>query len=117
MLSVNTPQNTLLCPRMETTQEFLYVFFQDFCGVRAPVYCVTYSLYFVSFGLESLIGTPQRSPLNPEPGVYYAHLFVPKEAMPGEYIIRWFFKEAADSVLQESITEFTVLSHWRTLWN
>ena len=74
---------------------------------------ITYALYWVDPGppeCEVLIGSATRVPVNPTVGEYYASLMVPPSATPGDYRIRWTFKEYVNSPSQQVVQEFAVVA-------
>ena len=69
---------------------------------------LTFAIYWVDPGppeVEVLIGGASRIPVNPAVGEYYASLMVPTSATPGEYRIRWTFKELTTSPLQQVVQD------------
>lgn len=74
---------------------------------------ITYAIYWVDPGppvAEVLIGSATRIPVNPAVGEYYASLMVPTSATPGDYHIRWTFKELTTSPAQQVVQEFAVVA-------
>lgn len=74
---------------------------------------ITYAIYFVDpipVPTEVLIGPPERIPVNPAVGEYFAALQVPALATAGTYRIRWRFREFPGYPLVEIVQEFEVLS-------
>jgi hypothetical protein len=83
---------------------------QDLPVNAAEIY---YAIYYIDPGppeQEVLIGDPHRVPMNPAVGEYYASLLVPPSATPGEYRIRWSFRQFVNSPLQQVVQEFGVVS-------
>lgn len=74
-------------------------------------YEITYALYYVdpNTGQEVLIGDPQRVPVNPTLGQYYAALMVPPSATLGEYRVRWTIRQTAGSSPQTVVQSFEVI--------
>lgn len=75
---------------------------------------ISFALYFVdtssvSTGTEVLIGGATRTPVNPSTGEYYAALMIPPSATPGDYRIRWTFRELAGLPQQTVVQEFGVV--------
>lgn len=70
---------------------------------------ISYALYDFTTGSEVLIGLPQRSPVNPSVGEYYASIIVPLDANMGEYRIRWTFQEVVGAAVQQVVQEFSVV--------
>lgn len=76
-------------------------------------YEISYAIYFVDPGppeVEVLIGSANRTPVNPTVGEYWAALMVPPSAQEGTYRIRWVFRQYANSAQQTVTQEFTVVS-------
>jgi hypothetical protein len=90
----------------------LYIYMSNAQGNPVNVYQITYSIYFVdpSTHQEVLIGSPTRTPVNPSVGEYYASLQVPSSASPGDYRIRWLFRETSTSAQEGAVQEFGVVS-------
>lgn len=89
----------------------LDIFLTNSSGYPMDAYEVTYALYYVSSGCqvtETLVGLPDRTPANPTVGEYYASWMVPNGASPGEYRIRWTFKERVNSPATMVVQEFAV---------
>ena len=79
---------------------------------------IYYAIYYVDPGppeQEVIIGDAHRIPMNPAVGEYYASLLVPPSATPGNYRIRWFFKQFVNSPLQQVVQEFGVVSPTTTV--
>jgi len=92
----------------------LDIFLQNSSGNPANAAEITYAIYFVDLtggppGVEVLIGPAQRTPVNPSVGEYYATLQVPPSASPGDYRIRWTFRELPGHPLQTVVQEFGVV--------
>lgn len=90
----------------------LDIFLSNASGNPINVYQITYAIYFVdpSTQAEVLIGSNARTPVNPAVGEYYAALQVPSNAAPGDYRIRWLFRETAASAQEGAVQEFGVVS-------
>lgn len=71
---------------------------------------VSYALFDVTTGAEVLVGPPQRTPANPERGVYYASVIIPLDANLGTYRIRWSFREVIGGPLHNAVQEFEVIA-------
>jgi len=89
----------------------LDIFLTNSQGHPAQAYEITYALYYVdpSDGAEVLIGSSARTPVNPAVGEYYASLVVPADEVPGDYRIRWTFRELSGSPQQMVVQEFGVV--------
>ncbi len=91
----------------------LDIFLTDISGVPKNAAEISYAVYWVDPGppeVEVLIGDPVRVPVNPSVGEYYASLMVPSSAVPGDYRIRWTFRELTTSQQQQVVQEFGVVS-------
>lgn len=91
------------------------LFLIDGSGVPTNAYEISYALYYVDpvgppIGLEVLIGSATRTPVNPQLGEYYAALMIPPSVTLGTYRIRWTFKETAGAVDTVVVQEFEVIS-------
>lgn len=78
---------------------------------------ISYAIYFVDpqTGQEVLIGPPQRTPVNPAIGEYYASLRIPSNAAIGCYRIRWTFREEVGSPQEGVVMEFGVIGDTQTI--
>ncbi len=75
---------------------------------------ISYAIYYVdtstvSSGVEVLIGSDTRIPVNPSVGEYYAALLIPPSASIGDYLIRWTFRELPGLPQQQVVQEFGVV--------
>ena len=89
----------------------LDIFLTNCNGYPSNAAEITYSIYYVTPGgpkTETLIGLSARTPVNPIVGEYYASWMVPGGMTPGEYHIRWIFKEQANSPDVMVVQEFAV---------
>lgn len=91
----------------------LDIFLTNSGGFPSNAYEITYAIFYVAPpdppGTEVLIGSPTRIPINPTVGEYYASLQVPPTAIPGNYRIRWTFKQFAGSPAQQVVMEWAVV--------
>lgn len=92
----------------------LSIFLTDEFGIPTNAAEIYYAIYYVDStsgfpGTEVLIGPAKRTPVNPSVGEYYAALLVPPGANPGDYRIRWFFKQTVGGDTQEVVQEFGVM--------
>ena len=89
----------------------LDIFLSNSSGNPANAFSISYALYYVDPDTgEVLIGDAARVPVNPVVGEYYASLQVPSSAVPGDYRIRWLFRETATSAEEGAVQEFGVVS-------
>lgn len=92
----------------------LDIFLTNSSGNPANAAEISYAIYFVDIsgglpGVEVLIGPAIRIPINPMVGEYYASLQVPPNATPGDYRIRWTFRELPGFPEQQVVQEFGVV--------
>lgn len=82
-------------------------------GNPTNVYSISYALYCIDpgTGQEILIGSPARTPVNPQVGEYYAALQIPPNAAIGDYVIRWVFKRTAADPEEGAVMEFCVVGN------
>lgn len=97
------------------TRNDLNIILTDEDGNRVDAAEIYYAIYYVDQsggfpGVEVLVGDPQRTPVHPSVGEYYAAFEVPIGAQPGLYRIRWFFRQYVDSDMVEVVQEFQVLT-------
>lgn len=90
----------------------LDIFITNAAGNPSGTYSMSYAIYYVDpvTKAEVLIGSATRAPVNPAVGEYYAALMVPASAVPGDYRIRWTFKETSVTPEQQVVQEFAVVS-------
>jgi hypothetical protein len=91
----------------------LDIFLTDCNGIASNAFEITYAIYYLSPippYPEVLIGSPNRVPINPNVGEYYASLQVPASASVGCYHIRWNFRQYAGSPLQQVVQEWAVVA-------
>jgi len=90
----------------------LDIFLSNAQGNPSNAYEISYALYFVDPATqqEVLIGSSARTPVNPTVGEYYASLQIPANAAPGDYRIRWVFRETATSTQEGAVQEFGVVT-------
>jgi hypothetical protein len=90
----------------------LDIFMSNATGNPTNVYEITYAIYYVdpTTQQEVLIGSPARTPVNPSVGEYYASLQVPGAAAPGDYLIRWLFRETSTTAQEGAVQEFGIVS-------
>lgn len=90
----------------------LDIFITNTVGNPSNVFQISFALYYVdpASQQEVLIGSATRAPVNPSVGEYYAAIQIPSSATPGDYRIRWLFKETSASQQQGVVQEFGVVS-------
>jgi len=89
----------------------LWIEMVDDTGNPTNAFSISYAVYYVDpqTGQEVLIGTDQRTPVNPQVGEYYAALLIPTSAAIGCYRIRWKFRKESTSPQEEVVMEFGVV--------
>lgn len=89
----------------------LDIFLTNAVGNPANAAEISYAIFFVdpNTNMEVLIGPAVRTPVNPTVGEYYASLTIPPNATPGDYRIRWTFRELAGAPQQQVVQEFGVV--------
>lgn len=93
----------------QTTRGDLALFTVDNANQPVNVAEISYALYDASSGVEVLLGSPNRAPINPAVGEYYAAFFIPANAEPGLYRLRWRFRETLSSPEAVVLEEFYVV--------
>ena len=95
----------------ELSRGDLDLFLKNASGNPTNAFSVTFSIYCVDPTTcdEILIGTADRTPVNPSVGEYYAALQVPPTAKVGTYRIRWNIQESAGAPVQQVVQEFCVV--------
>ena len=90
----------------------LDIFITNAAGNPSNCYSMLFGIYYVdpATSVEVIIGSDSRAPVNPAVGEYYASLMVPASAVPGDYRVRWTFKELSTSPEQQVVQEFAVVS-------
>tara|TARA_Y100000034_G_scaffold128775_1_gene183991 strand:- start:247 stop:1140 length:894 start_codon:yes stop_codon:yes gene_type:complete len=90
----------------------LDIFLSNAFGNPVNAFSISYALYYVDPDTctEVLIGDAARVPVNPAVGEYYASLQIPPNATPGDYRIRWLFRETVTSTEEGAIQEFGVVA-------
>ena len=89
----------------------LDIFLTNANGNASNAAQIAYALYYVdpATSVEVLIGSDDRTPVNPTVGEYYAALMVPPAANPGDYRIRWTLREFANNPDQQVVQEFAIV--------
>lgn len=90
----------------------LDIYMSSASGNPVNVYEITYSVYYVDpdTSMEVLIGSNARIPVNSSVGEYYASLQIPASAVPGDYRIRWLFRETSTTAQEGAVQEFGVVT-------
>jgi hypothetical protein len=93
----------------QTTRGDLDLYTVDNANQPVNVAEISYALYDASTGVEVLLGSSARSPINPTVGEYYAAFYIPPNANPGLYRLRWRFRETLSSPENVVLEEFYVV--------
>lgn len=100
-------------PGQDVVRGDLDIFLTNSAGNPTNAAEITYSLFFldVSGGpaVEVLIGTADRTPVNPAVGEYFAALTVSPSASVGTYRIRWTIRETVGAPQTQIVMEFAVV--------
>ena len=90
----------------------LDIYLSNSSGNPTNAFSISYAIYYVdpSTSAEVLIGSATRTPVNPSVGEFYASLQIPSSAAPGDYRIRWLFRETSTSSEEGAVQEFGVVS-------
>jgi len=98
-------------PGQELSRGDLDIFLTNNSGAVSNAASISFAIYFYDPDTdeEVLIGDAARTPVNPAVGEYYAALLIPPSAEPGEYRIRWSFREFAGSPIQQVVMRFAVV--------
>jgi hypothetical protein len=87
----------------------LHLFLNNANGTPANAAVITYALYDYTTGSGVLVGPPQRTPVNPSIGEYYASVCIPLDANLGNYRAKWSFQEVVGSQVNQVVQEFAVI--------
>lgn len=96
-------------PGQSLTEKDLYIIIRNNLGNQTDPYEVSYEVFQRIQGLEVLISPPNIDPLRLGVGHYYAKYMVPGDAIPGEYFIKWTFRETPTSEEATAVQEFAVV--------
>jgi len=86
----------------------LNIFLTNASGHPSNAAEISYAIYDYTTGQEVLVGSSQRTPVNPSIGEYYASIIVPLDANLGDYRIRWVMRETVGGPIQTVVQEFHV---------
>lgn len=87
-------------------REDLNIFLENSNNTPSNAAEITYALYDATTGMEVLLGSPTRIPVNPSVGEYYASVIIPLDANIGSYRVRWTFRETVGGPIQQVVQEF-----------
>lgn len=104
-------------PLQELGPEDLDINLTNSSGAPTNAAYIRYAIYFVdpTTGLEMLVGDPERVPINPSVGTYYASLILPGNSPAGDYVIRWSIRQTVNSTTNYRVMEFGVVTDGSTL--
>ena len=90
----------------------LDIFLTNSSGNPANAAEIKFAIYYVTPTTEEevLIGSADRTPVNPQVGEYYASIMIPATTTAGDYRVRWSFRELINSPFQQVVQEFVVLA-------
>lgn len=100
-------------PGQTLTRTDLALFLADDDDNPTNAYEISYAIYYVDPTppeTEVLIGSANRTPVNPTTGEYWAALMVPPSADIGTYRIRWTFRQYAGGPESTVTEEFEVVA-------
>lgn len=97
-------------PGQTLTEKDLYIIIRNHLGNQVDPHEISYEIYQRVSGLEVLISPQSQSPLRMGVGHYYANYALPGDALPGDYYIKWLFKETPSSPETTATQEFAVVS-------
>ena len=87
-------------------REDLNIFLENANNTPSNAAEITYALYDNTTGMEVLLGSPTRIPVNPSVGEYFASVIIPLDANIGAYRVRWTFRETVGGPIQQVVQEF-----------
>jgi hypothetical protein len=93
----------------QLSREDLNIYLRNAVGLPANAAVITYAIFDFTTGVEVLLGDPNRIPVNPGVGEYYAAFQIAFDANIGSYRIRWSFKETYASQPVQCVQEFNVI--------
>lgn len=90
-------------------REDLNIFLENANNTPTNAAEISFALYDNTTGMEVLLGSPTRPPVNPSVGEYYASVIIPLDANLGSYRVRWTFRETVGGPIQQVVQEFDVV--------
>lgn len=97
-------------PGQSLTPQDLYIIVRNHLGNQTDPYEITYEVFQRISGMEILISPMRQKALRLGVGHYYANYQIPSDAIPGEYFIKWGFKETPTGDTSYATQEFAVVS-------
>ena len=96
-------------PGQTLTEKDLYIIIRNQMGNQSNAFSINYEVIQRISGLEILISPPDLIPIQLGIGHYFANYQIPSDSIPGDYYIRWKFKETPTSDLNFATQEFAVI--------
>jgi len=98
-----------------TSKDNLNIFVYNSNGQLTDPYSITFSLYDLTCGTETLIGAEGRLPIKFDIGSYFAPWSIPEEEPVGTHKIIWKIKETSTSTETEHAEEFDIIDRLTVL--
>lgn len=96
-------------PGQALMEKDLYIIIRNNLGNQTDPFNVSYEIFQRIQGLDILISPQDQSPLRLGVGHYFSNYMIPGDSLPGDYYIRWKFKETPDAAESNAIQEFAVV--------
>ena len=96
-------------PGQKLTDKDLYIIVRNHLGHHIDPYTIRYEVYQRISGLNVLISPQNQQPIKVTVGHYYASYIIPSDSIPGDYYIKWTFKEMPDGDDKDAVQEFAVI--------
>lgn len=87
----------------------LFLTFDNASGQPQNAAEISYALYDLTSGAEQLLGAPDRIPVNPTVGHYYASVLLPLDANVGKYHIKWTWREYIGGPIINGLFPFEII--------
>ena len=96
-------------PNQALAEKDLYIMIRNHLGNLSDPYAINYEIFQRISGLDILISPINQIPLRLGVGHYFTNYQIPRDAIPGDYYIRWTFKDTPNGDLNYAIQEFAVV--------
>lgn len=96
-------------PGQNLTEKDLYIIIRNNLGNQTDPYQINYEIYQRIQGLDILISPQRQSPLRLGVGHYYANYQIPGDSVPGDFYIKWIFRETPTTEESYATQEFAVV--------
>ncbi|MDB4330372.1 hypothetical protein N9948_01480 [bacterium] len=96
-------------PGQALSEKDLYIIIRNNLGNQSDPFQISYEVFQRIQGLDVLISPIDQAPLRLGVGHYFANYMIPGDALPGDYYIKWKFKETPSSEESNAIQEFAVV--------